>query len=152
MIVFLNSKPCPRSSLKCDASLRRRERHEICNTCSCSSPYQTIGQLSRKVCQRSYMRPSLGPHVQSVRSLGHCMPVEHFVAICVPLCWPSPTNVAKVRSPTESNCSSLHVLCRFGNSLPSWHRRFTLYIFDFALAGKNSLAHFWALGMVIFHF
>lgn len=64
MIVFLNSKPCPAlltSSLKCDASLRRRERHEICNTCSCSSPYQTIGQLSRKVCQRSYIRPSLSP-------------------------------------------------------------------------------------------
>lgn len=47
----------------------------------------------------------------------------------------------------ESNCSSLHVLCRFCNSSGVGGRhshvlRFMLYIFDFAFACKNSIAHF----------
>lgn len=120
MIVFRNCTPRPLFWLRCDASLRRRERHEICNTFSCSSPYQTIGQLSRKVCQRSYIRPSVSQFPpQSLSPLAWPLHASrtfsgHLRAAFV--VGPGQQTLPRCCGRSESNCSSLHVLCRFGNS------------------------------------
>lgn len=120
MIVFRNCTSRPPFWLSCDASLRRRERHEICNTFSCSSPYQTIGQLSRKVCQRSYIRSSVTQSPsQSLSPLA--WPLHARRTFCGHLraafvVGPGQQTLLRCCGRPESNCSSLHVLCRFCNS------------------------------------
>lgn len=69
---------------------------------------------------------------------------------CRLCCWTWPTNVAKV---LRSAVVELQLVTCFmqilqffrGRGRHSHVLRFMLYIFDFAFACKNSIAHFWAL-------
>lgn len=143
MIVFLNSKPCP--ALRPQFTQMWRLFKTPRAPWNMQHLFVFIALPNnwpiKSKSLPTFVHPSVTQSPPYVRLAIACQSNILWPFACR-FCWPSPTNVAKVRSPTESNCSSLHVLCRFGNSPPSWHRRFTLYIFDFALACKNSMHTF----------